>query len=432
MTGRRRTRTSTPVLPRPVKATLLSVGALAACVSMAVGCGVIPGTGGPEDDPITIMTWAPENTGATNKPGMPAMAQAYARWVNAHGGINGHELKVITCNDHNDSVDAARCAQRAVDADAVAVVGSYSQHGRSFLAPLESAGIPYIGGYGVTDDEFSSPLSYPINGGEPALLAGLGEQLGKDCGPVALIRPDTTAGDELPKLLDSGLRSRGHEAASDQRAAEDATEYSRQTQQALESTTVDPSQRGCVVPALGDRTDTFMDSFRRDREDYPAVRTGTVLGSIDQSVLDATGGKSSPYEGSYVTGWYPNANDARWKPMRKVINEQAFGDNRIDPTDAGVQTTWIGYTVLKTVVESLGDGEVTARSIQRALDDGLKVTTGGLTPTLSWRFEDMIAAVDFPRLVNAHVTFQVVREGQLVSSARRGFVNVSKTLENAG
>lgn len=431
MTGRRRTRTSSPVLPRPVKATLLSAGALVACASIAVGCGVIPGaTGGSGDDPVTVMTWAPEKTAATNKPGMPAMAKAYARWINSQGGINGHQLKVITCNDHNDFVDAAKCAQQAVDEKVVAVVGSYSQHGRSFLTPLESAGIPYIGGYGVTNDEFTSPLSYPVNGGEPALLAGLGEQLGKSCGPVALARPDTAAGDQLPVLLDSGLKSEGHASASDQRAAEDATEYSRQTRQVLERATTDPLKRGCVVPALGDRTDTFMDSFRRDRENYPAVRMGTVLGSIDQSQIDATGGKSSPYEGSYVTSWYPNASDPRWDTMRKVIKEQAFGDNRIDPADAGVQTTWIAYTVLKAAIESLGGGDVTARTIQRALDDGLKVTTGGLTPTLSWRFEDLIAAVDFPRLINADVTFQLVRQGQLVS-ARRGFVNVSKSLENA-
>ena len=431
MTGRRRTRTSSPVLPRPVKATLLSAGALVACASIAVGCGVIPGaTGGSGDDPVTVMTWAPEKTAATNMPGMPAMAMAYARWINAQGGINGHRLKVITCNDHNDFVDAAKCAQQAVDEKVVAVVGSYSQHGRSFLTPLESAGIPYIGGYGVTNDEFSSPLSYPVNGGEPALLAGLGEQLGKSCGPVALARPDTTAGDQLPVLLDAGLKSVGHPSASDQRAAEDATEYSQQTRQALERATSDPLKRGCVVPALGDRTDTFMDSFRRDRENYPTVRMGTVGGSIDQSQIDATGGKSSPYEGSYVTSWYPNASDPRWDTMRKVIKEQAFGDNRIDPADAGVQTTWIAYTVLKAAIESLDGGEVSARTIQRALDDGLKVTTGGLTPTLSWRFEDLIAAVDFPRLINADVTFQVVRQGQLVT-ARRGFVNVSKSLENA-
>jgi ABC-type branched-subunit amino acid transport system substrate-binding protein len=376
------------------------------------------------------MTWAPEKTNATNKPGMPALAKAYARWVNAHGGINGRQLEVLTCNDHNDPIDAAHCAERAADEGVVAVVGSYSQHSRSFLAPLESAGIAYIGGFGVTDDEFTSPLSYPVNGGQPALLAGLGQQLGKSCGPVSLIRPDTIAGDELPVLINSGLKSQGHPEAADQRAAEDATEYSVPTRQALQHATADPAERGCVVPALGDRTRTFMDSFRRDSTDYSKVRTGTVLGSIDQSQIDASGGKSSPYEGSYVTGWYPTSNDARWNEMRRVIKEQAFGDNRIDPADAGVQTTWIAYTVLRKVIESLGAGEISPLTVRRTLDNGLKVNTGGLTPTLSWRFEDMIAAVDFPRLVNADVTFQVVRNGQLAAD-RDSFVNMAKTLENA-
>ncbi|MEU1450844.1 ABC transporter substrate-binding protein [Streptomyces avermitilis] len=425
MTGRRRT----SLLPRPVKTAALSAGALAACAALAVGCGVVPGvTGGSGDGTVTVMTWAPEKTTATNEPGMPALAKAYARWVNAEGGLNGRKLRVLTCNDHNDTVDAAKCARRAVNEGAVAVVGSYSQHASSFLSPLESAGIPYIGGYGVTDDEFKSVLSYPVNGGQPALLAGLGEELGKSCGPVALIRPDTFAGDQLPVLFGSGLKAGGHSAAADLRADEDASEFAGQARQALRRASADPLNKGCVVPALDERTNTFMDSFRRQRDDYPTVRTASVLGSVDQSVIDATGGASGPYEGAYATGWYPVANDARWDPMKKVIRDHAFGDNRIDPADAGVQTTWIAYTVLKKVVESL-DGEVSARSVRRALDNGVKVDTGGLTPTLSWRFEDMTAVVDFPRVVNADVTFQVVREGRLVA-ARRGFVDVSKVLES--
>ncbi|MER5405060.1 ABC transporter substrate-binding protein [Streptomyces sp. NPDC002769] len=431
MTGRRRTRTAPPTRPRRARARLLSAAALAACASIAVGCGVVPGVmGGSGDDTIKVMTWAPQDTAATNKPGMPALAQAYARWVNAHGGIKGHKLTVLTCNDHNDTVGAAQCARRAAKENVVAVVGSYSQHGRSFLAPLEAAGIPYIGGYGVTDDEFTSPDSYPINGGAPALFAGLGQQLGKKCGPVSLIRPDTVAGDQLPVLLDSGLKKESHAAADDQRAAEDATEYSGQAKRALDRATSNPQSTGCVVTALGDRTDTFMDSFRRSRGDYPKVGTGTVLGSVDQSRIDASGGKSGPYEGAYVTGWYPVAGDPRWDPMREVIKEQAFGDNRIDPADAGVQTTWIAYNVFKQIVESLG-GDVTSSAIRQTLDNGLKVTTGRLTPTLSWRFEDLIAAVDFPRLVNAHVTFQVVRQGQLVPADDGRFRDVSETLENA-
>jgi hypothetical protein len=191
-----------------------------------------------------------------------------------------------------------------------------------------------------------------------------------------------------------------------------------------------------VVPALGDRTSTFMDSFRRARKDYPAVRTAMAMGSVDQTVIDASGGASGPYEGSYISGWYPVEGDARWAAMKKVISKEAFGDNRIDSADAGVQTTWIAYTVFRKAVESLGGGEVSADSIRGALNDGLKVPTGGLTPTLrwatraTWSASDDLASVGFPRMVNANVTLQVVRQGRLVA-ARQGFTDATKTLRNA-
>ncbi|WP_318202863.1 ABC transporter substrate-binding protein [Streptomyces sp. SCL15-4] len=440
MTGRRRTRTTLSAssrLSRPVRATALATGAVALCASFTAACGLVPGaTGGSGDEPVTVMTWAPQDTDATNKPGMPAMALAYAKWVNSHGGIDGRELKVLTCNDHNDSVGAARCAKRAAAENAVAVVGSYSQFGDSYLAPLEGAGIPYIGGYGVTNDEFTGSMSYPVNGGQPALLAGLGRALAAGCGNVALVRPDSIAGDQLPVLLDAGLKAGGHADAGDQLAAEDATEYGDQAERALRHATGDPAREGCVVPALGDRTDTFMDSFRRARASHPDVRTATVLGSVDQRVINATGGASGPYEGAYITGWYPAVSDRRWGPMKKVISEAAFDDDRIDPADAGVQTTWIAYTVLRAVLEKIGDGEVSADTVRRTLNDGLRVSTGGLTPTLSWPYAGRLAAVGFPRLVNADVTLQVVRNGRLVAAGQRigdrnGVADMTSVLERA-
>ncbi|MFJ6657684.1 ABC transporter substrate-binding protein [Streptomyces sp. NPDC091377] len=446
MTGRRLTRSTFPSAVHasspadgspapsrpPVRAGIRATAALVACAALTVGCGAVTGLpGGDGTSAITVMTWAPEKTDATNKPGMPAFARAYARGINAKGGLGGRKLRVLTCNDNNSSVGAAKCAERAVKERAVAVVGSYSQHATSFFPILESAGIPYIGGSGTTSAEFTSPLSYPVNGGQPALLAGLGKELAAECGTAVLVRPDTIAGDELPALFNAGLAAGGGKAAGDLRAPEDATAYTGPSQQALERATADPLTDGaCVVPALGDRTSTFMDSFRRVREDYQHVRTGTVLGSVDQTAIDASGGRSGPYEGSYVTGWYPVATDARWDPMKKVISEQAFTDTRIDPGDAGVQTTWIAYTVFEAAVDSLGGGDVNADTVRRALDSGMRIDTGGLTPDLRWEFSGALGSVGYPRLVNANVTLQLVREGQLVA-AGDGFLDVTRTLADA-
>ncbi|MFF8565473.1 ABC transporter substrate-binding protein [Streptomyces albidoflavus] len=407
MTGRRSRRS-------PARLALLT----ALTAALTAGCGLLPADArGGGRAPVTVMTWAPERTGATDKPGMPAMAEAIARWVNASGGVDGHELKVLTCDDGNDSEGAAACARRAVREDVVAVVGSYSQHGRSFLSPLEAADIPYIGGYGVTGEEFTSPLSYPVNGGQAALLAGNGRQLGEECGRVFLVRPDTVAGDALPGLLDAGLAEAGAGGAVDVPAPESAREYTAQAARVLSAAPPGSAKPDCVTAVLGDRTDTFFDTFRRARAaEGREVRIASVLGGVDQSLVDRTGGARGPYEGAYVTGWYPVASDERWAPMRRVIREHAFDDNRIDPADAGVQTTWIAYEVLRRAVAEVDADQVTAREVHRVLDDGLSVETGGLTPKLRWRFEDLLAARDHPRLVNAEVTFQTVRSGRLTAT----------------
>ncbi|WP_026058256.1 ABC transporter substrate-binding protein [Streptomyces sp. SS] len=428
---------------RRLTSLLAYVTTAATGASLLTGCGVLPGATGGSREPVTVMTWAPDQTRATNMPGMPAMAQAYARWVNSQGGLDGHELRVITCNEQNTSAGAADCARQAVRENAVAVVGSYSQNGRAFMAPLEAAGIPYIGGYGISEDEFTSPLSYPVNGGQASLIAGHGMQLAESCRKVSLVRPDTIAGDKLPGLLNSGLRKASHRSAIDIPALEDAAEYSQQADRARAKA---GREDGCVTAVLGERTQTFFDSFRRlptgaaddgakgeeDGKDgkEPAVRISSVLGSVGQPVIDRTGGAHSPFEGAYVTGWYPEAADKSWAPMRKVIQEHAFADNRVDPADAGVQTTWIAYTVLKEVVEGLDQDTITAAKISHALDRGARIDTGGLTPTLRWKYEDLLGAPGFPRIVNHEVTFQVVRQGRLVAQ-KPGFVDVGETVLSA-
>ncbi|MCB5167593.1 ABC transporter substrate-binding protein [Streptomyces bambusae] len=434
MTDRRRT------LSRSIASAARTALCTAVGASLIGGCGALPGNAGGSGEPLTVMTWAPENTKATNMPGMPAMAKAYARWVNARGGINGRELRVLTCNEENTPKGAAGCARQAVEADVVAVVGSYSQHGRSYFAPLEAAGIPFIGGFGASAEEFQSTLSYPVNGGQPTLLAGTGHQLGRVCSKVALVRPDTLPGDTLPLLLNAGLKSaQGAEdvPSADIRAADDATDYSDAARRALSAAGTRGGQaaaggsgKGCVTAALGEHTETFFDSFRRVDEDGSKVKIASVLGSISQGLVNRTGGKNGPFEGAYVTGWYPVASDPLWEPMRQVISKQAFADDRVDPTDVGTQTTWIAYTVFTEIVKSLGDEEVTARRIARALDDTEGVKTGGLTPALRWRYEDMRAVGGFPRIVNGRVTFQQVKGGVLVTQGD-GAMDMTRTLESA-
>lgn len=415
MTERRKCRVRQAVVP------------LAAAGALLSGCGVLPGSAGGSPAPVVVMTWAPEDTRSTNMPGMIAMAQAFEHYVNDTGGINGRRLKVLTCNERNDSVAVSRCAQQAADNHAVAVVGSYSQQGGAFTAALVSNDIPYVGGYGITQDEFESPLSYPVNGGLPALLAGSGGQLSKLCKKVALVRPDTITGDQFPIFLDQGLTSARRPPARDVPTQDDASDYTAVAQQAVG----DGKPSSCVSAVLGDHTSTFFDSLRRLGDTPPKVRLSSVIGSVQQSLVDSTGGPNSPLENAVVTGWYPPASDPRWDEMKAVVNKYAFSDDRIDVADPGVQTTWIAYTVFSKVLRAMDkDTPVTAENVQRAMDHTTKLSTGGLTPDLGWSDTDLLDIPDHARLVDSKVTYQVVRQGKLVQEGA-GFVDVAATLRRA-
>ncbi|MGW5352096.1 ABC transporter substrate-binding protein [Streptomyces sp. NPDC004031] len=373
------------------------------------------------------MTWAPQGTKATNMPGMVAMAQAYEKYVNDNGGLNGRKLKVLTCNERNDAVAVSDCVQQAAAAHAVAVVGSYSEQGRAFTTALASTDIPYIGGYGITQDEYLSPLSYPVNGGLPALLAGSGEQLAETCKKVALVRPDSITGDQFPIFLDQGLKSGGHAPARDLLAKDDASEYSEVAEQAVG----DNKASGCVSAVLGDHTSTFFDSLRRLGDDRPKVRLSSVIGSVQQSLVNATGGANSPLENALVTDWYPPASDPKWAEMKSVVDKYAFSDDRIDVADPGVQTTWIAYTAFTKVVRAMDKGTaVTSASVERAFDRTSGLSTGGLTPDLGWTENDLLNLPDHVRLSNAKVTYQVITGGKLVQQ-KPGFVDMAPTLRTA-
>ncbi|WP_405507737.1 ABC transporter substrate-binding protein [Streptomyces cyaneofuscatus] len=421
MTGRRRT-----AFPHPFQFVIATAVAGALLLS---GCGVLPGGSGGSGEPVTVMTWAPDqvdDADAVTMPGVPAMAKTYARWINERGGIDGRELRVITCDERDTAAGAERCARQAVDREVAAVVGSYSRHGQSAIPVLESGGIPYIGGYGASDEEFRSYLSYPVNGGQSALLAGHGRQLAGGCERVSLVRPDSLGGARMPQLLNTGLLAAQRPESTDILAPENATSYDEQATKALRRR----ADGSCVAAVLGSRTETFFDSFRRLEPTGERVSISSVLGSVSQPLIDRTGGRTSPFEGAFVTGWYPDAGDARWNGMREVIREHAFGDNNIDPDDTGVQTTWIAYTALKAVVEAIDDDEITANKVTSALNRGTEVDTGGLTPVLRWRFKDLLGTSPYPRIVNADVTFQVVREGRLTAQ-KKGFVDVTEALSDA-
>jgi branched-chain amino acid transport system substrate-binding protein len=79
--------------------------------------------------------------------------KAWVAWTNAHGGINGHPIKLYTANDNNDPAQAQSAINGMMNNNhIVALVGNNTSTLPIWAKLISDAGIPVIGGVAETSD----------------------------------------------------------------------------------------------------------------------------------------------------------------------------------------------------------------------------------------------------------------------------------------
>jgi branched-chain amino acid transport system substrate-binding protein len=152
----------------------------AACSSSKEGGPDSSGTTAnmPAGSPVNIGEIA-SLTGTTTFPGGFDGVKAAIAATNKAGGINGHALKLIVCDDQGNPNVAVECANRMVSSNVIYVDAS-SDQGNSYMPVLRSAGIPVTTGTGQGSDVLNFPNSYILGsgstsvGGAAAMCAKLG------------------------------------------------------------------------------------------------------------------------------------------------------------------------------------------------------------------------------------------------------------------
>jgi branched-chain amino acid transport system substrate-binding protein len=149
--------------PRHLVAGLLALGMLAALPTITAapaGAAAASGT------PIVIG-----NDGSYTTPNVAAgvgtgkqVIVAWAKWVNAHGGINGHPIKLIQKDNKGDQALAVSQVKEMVEQDHVIAFVS-NQDGSlnaGYADYLKEKGIPVLGGSVFTLDPWvGNPMFYP-------------------------------------------------------------------------------------------------------------------------------------------------------------------------------------------------------------------------------------------------------------------------------
>jgi branched-chain amino acid transport system substrate-binding protein len=151
------------------------------------------------------LTGAPVKIGIVQDVGAPgndhpegmAGGEAAASYINAHGGFVGNRpVQVVTCNSMGTPIASKQCAQEFASDKVIAVGGVGEDFPTSGLPVLQAAGIPFVG-LGVSAQDFSNPVSYPIFGtvasGYPAEVKYFLKQGVKSVAIVSIDIPEAIA-----------------------------------------------------------------------------------------------------------------------------------------------------------------------------------------------------------------------------------------------
>lgn len=355
-------------LMRTIAAVAVAVAALSACGSSDDKTSAGPsGSAGPTGDPITVMTIYPDQSQASNFPGLPLVAQAYAKAINAKGGIGGRPLRVLVCNDKNDGSIAATCARKAVSEKAVAVLGSFSLGAGQVLPILQPEGIAWLGGYALDPAEYSNPDSYPILGG-PITFLSVGVLAGNDpaCVKTDVLNLDIPAAAGLLPFIKQGLQATKKSLNATVKVPVTATDFS--------SIVAAAKDADCVITSISDQSvQAYLAKAKTLGIKQKVYAPG---GSVASGTIKNF---ASQLEGSAIASSYASPNDAAWADFKAAT----AADKAVDPNRLQELNTWASYVIFNEVASKV-TGELTATSFKAALDKANAVDTGGLTPTLDF------------------------------------------------
>lgn len=357
---------------------------LVAAVAMAltaVGCGSDGGgeTGtakdasNPDLPVVKVGMIAPIGTPNTDLKEGPAGLSAAIRALNARGGLNGHRVEMVFCNDKDDPNEGVRCARRMVEEKVAAVAGSAggSVVQDKVIPVLQKAGIPVIGSDSSTPVGWNAPNMYmtaqPAPFNYDALIA---YAVKNDLLPMAVAAADNPAGLQFADFLEATLKKlSGQGFARVVPVADNTADY---------------------APIAGALTEGDAKSVLNIIGTQQQLGVGRALDGVGSEAVLLTAAPLSveqlsdagPNAGRIVmAGAYPPFDSPAMGKFRDDMAAEAAAGNK----DASLQNAsayaaygWVALQVLELVTE--GMDTLTPQSISKALDEAKDVDLGGIFP----------------------------------------------------
>jgi ABC-type branched-subunit amino acid transport system substrate-binding protein len=343
-------------------------------------------------------------TGATfSDPEALSGAEAAASTINAAGGINGHPIVIISCDDQLTPSLATQCAQKAVKDGVTAVTGVllFGQQTFSVLTPAE---IPVIDAEPIAPIETSAANSFPINAGAFPTFTGAAEKVVESgARNVAIIQGNNAINQTGTPYIVQGVKAAGGNVVRIVTATAGSPSYAPYVSAAL---------AGGKVQGL-----LWVGTFADTAKLVLAARQGGFNGPIGMSGSDITSSivKSlgSAANNLYLASPYFIPPSKVAAPFVASMKKYAPGAS-IDVVSQEV------FAAVQTAAVALRDSSsFTASALTKALSSQTALTAGPYAPVVNMTQPGPIAGS--PRLFTTDVEFYKIENGAFTSIG--GFFN---------
>jgi branched-chain amino acid transport system substrate-binding protein len=348
---------------------MLCAAALAGCGGSSSG-GASPGV---TNNQILFGQTTPQSGPAALYGQSTAGVNAYFDSINAAGGVQGHQLKLVALNDQYEPSVAIQQQRKLLNENKVfaevAVNGSATT--KAALNILDPAHVPVIGpqtGASFLFDTFRPNLynvwpSYVTEGKLLGSFASNNQHLGK----VGVLYQN----DDFGKSLFAGVQQSGLKPAQAIAYDPNQTDFSPQAQQ-FKNAGVD----GVIILAIPKATISFLNAM--GDINYKPVRIMSQTSAIPETFFSAS---PTEFPDSYVGAFIPplnNPSDPRVAEFRNAMAKYQPG------APVSVFSAW-GWTEAQAAVAGLKaiKGPITREAYQNALNSvsNLQTLGGPLTYT---------------------------------------------------
>jgi ABC-type branched-subunit amino acid transport system substrate-binding protein len=347
---------------------------------------------------INVMGFGTFQSATLSIPDAAPAMQAHVDQINAAGGIGGHKINLIVCDDQNDPNTAASCGRQAVSDKVAAVLISFSNNSAQILPILAAANIPAIYNPAVAPADETSTASFPRDSGVMAIYGGLGVQLAKEgctkVGAVVLSIPPTLLG---AQWLGTGLKSKGIPLVSVQVGLTQASFSASVSQLVSEGA-------DCIVPVTTPQQGSEI--ALAIQQSGKKVKIGAVDSEFSAAQIKSLG---SALTGTVLTGAEYLPGDTNVPAIAAYLAGMKQYEPNVTPATAFSVDSWASVTALQQVLANVS-GQPTGASVTAAA--AKTATNTGLLAPFSWA--STAPAAKYPRVQNWSYLTWTVNNGTMV------------------